>query len=273
MTRFEFVFVFLCIFAICNGQICSGHGAGPVVCCSGYVWVDSSKSCEPCAVGFFGPKCALSCGYPSYGEDCQSTCHCSKELCHHVLGCFNNQHEVTISRLCSGPSGLDCCTGYFWNSSLITCEPCNIGYHGPNCKEQCIYPSYGKDCQLKCNCLKESCSHVYGCHKSKVCDTGFTGPNCTAPCVYPSYGKDCHLKCSCSNNICHHVYGCVKNRHTNTTTLEEVTALEEEGKKDSYMVLSIICLASVSGVLLILYIMSHAIPVTKIKSACSPIAI
>nr|XP_022294048.1 scavenger receptor class F member 1-like [Crassostrea virginica] len=88
-----FVFVFLCIFAMCYGQICSGPGAGPVVCCSGYVWVDSSKSCEPCAVGFFGPKCAISCGYPTYGEDCQSTCLCSKELCHFVLGCFENQHE------------------------------------------------------------------------------------------------------------------------------------------------------------------------------------
>nr|XP_022294047.1 protein draper-like isoform X2 [Crassostrea virginica] len=168
MTRFVFVFLFLCIFAICNGQICSGPGTGPVVCCSGYVWVDSSKSCEPCAVGFFGPQCAMSCGYPSYGKDCQSTCFCSNEMCHHVKGCFENQHEVTISRLCSGPSGLECCTGYFWNSTLITCEPCNIGFNGPNCKEQCIYPSYGKDCQLTCNCSKESCSQVYGCHKSKV---------------------------------------------------------------------------------------------------------
>nr|XP_022295137.1 multiple epidermal growth factor-like domains protein 11 [Crassostrea virginica] len=207
------VFVFLCIFAMCYGLICSGPGARPVVCCSGYVWVDSSKSCEPCAVGFFGPKCLLSCGYPSYGEECQSTCLCSNELCHHVLGCFKNQHEVSISRLCSGrPSGLDCCTGYFWNSTSITCEPCNIGYHGPNCKEQCIHPSYGKDCQLTCNCSKESCSHVYGCHKSKVCDTGFTGLNCITPCAYPSYGKDCQLKCSCSNNLCHHVNGCVIKR-------------------------------------------------------------
>ena len=96
---------------------------------------------------------------------------------------------------------------------------------------------------MKCNCSKESCNHVYGCHKSKgmvsikcfemicshnfqnltrliyfiyhtffsVCDTGNSRANCTAPCVYPSYGKDCHLKCSCSNILCHHVYGCFEN--------------------------------------------------------------
>lgn len=46
-----------------------------------------------CAVGFFGPKCDLSCGYSSYGHDCQSTCDCSNDLCHHVVGCFKSQHE------------------------------------------------------------------------------------------------------------------------------------------------------------------------------------
>lgn len=44
------------------------------------------------------------------------------------------------------------------------CIDCDIGFYGLPLKcEKCPYSSFGKDCQSKCNCTKESCNHVVGC--------------------------------------------------------------------------------------------------------------
>ncbi|XP_078314480.1 uncharacterized protein LOC144619678 [Crassostrea virginica] len=68
---------------------------------------------------------------------------------------------------CSGPGGtVRCCPGKVWNISLRSCQPCNIGFHGPNCTITCPFPGYGKDCQLKCRCSESLCSHVDGCNTS-----------------------------------------------------------------------------------------------------------
>lgn len=40
---------------------------------------------------------------------------------------------------------------------------CKVGYFGPNCDTKCVYPSYGNDCQSKCNCKDTYCDHVEGC--------------------------------------------------------------------------------------------------------------
>lgn len=45
---------------------------------------------------------------------------------------------------------------------------CPPGYFNPNnddnCKVFCRHPSYGALCGDFCNCSKEDCHHVYGCH-------------------------------------------------------------------------------------------------------------
>lgn len=46
---------------------------------------------------------------------------------------------------------------------------CNIGYIGPNCSKQCVYPSYGWKCVLECNCSKEDCNFSTGCLVQSFC--------------------------------------------------------------------------------------------------------
>lgn len=40
---------------------------------------------------------------------------------------------------------------------------CNKGYTGKNCEDACLFPSYGLDCQSKCNCTQTKCDPVDGC--------------------------------------------------------------------------------------------------------------
>lgn len=67
------------------------------------------------------------------------------------------------------PPGTDgipfCCPFYFLENNI--CEECPPGYFNPtndiNCSLPCGYPSYGAQCEGRCNCSKEDCHHVYGC--------------------------------------------------------------------------------------------------------------
>ena len=40
---------------------------------------------------------------------------------------------------------------------------CRVGYIGANCLETCSYNSYGKGCQMTCNCMKDDCDFALGC--------------------------------------------------------------------------------------------------------------
>lgn len=51
-----------------------------------------------CKVGYFGLNCDTKCVYPSYGNDCQSTCNCKETYCDHVEGCTN----LTGENICKG---------------------------------------------------------------------------------------------------------------------------------------------------------------------------
>nr|XP_022295704.1 uncharacterized protein LOC111105625 [Crassostrea virginica] len=71
---------------------------------------------------------------------------------------------------CRGNDGtVVCCGGYHWNSTLQSCQPCRIGFYGPNCSDACVYPGYGKDCQMECNCTiltvaihqMKNCSRIF----------------------------------------------------------------------------------------------------------------
>lgn len=45
---------------------------------------------------------------------------------------------------------------------------CEAGYLGPNCSVRCPYRSYGKQCQMVCNCPEASCNFAVGCQEDKV---------------------------------------------------------------------------------------------------------
>ena len=40
-----------------------------------------------CMPGYLGPNCTLSCPYPTYGEQCEGHCDCSKPSCDIATGC------------------------------------------------------------------------------------------------------------------------------------------------------------------------------------------
>lgn len=44
---------------------------------------------------------------------------------------------------------------------------CRVGYIGTNCSEPCPYNSYGKGCQMTCNCIQDDCDFALGCKKNK----------------------------------------------------------------------------------------------------------
>lgn len=49
-------------------------------------------------------------------------------------------------------------------------DECPTGYHGPECKGPCRFPSYGELCQCKCNCTEQHCNHITGCQEvSDLC--------------------------------------------------------------------------------------------------------
>lgn len=50
---------------------------------------------------------------------------------------------------------------------MIKCDrfisECKIGYSGPKCNKQCVYPSYGWKFTMECNCSEEYCNFSTGC--------------------------------------------------------------------------------------------------------------
>lgn len=41
-----------------------------------------------CMSGYTGVNCSSLCPYPFYGEHCQRTCNCSRDLCNVSTGCI-----------------------------------------------------------------------------------------------------------------------------------------------------------------------------------------
>lgn len=42
---------------------------------------------------------------------------------------------------------------------------CKVGFGGPGCVKQCMFPSYGKNCRSECSCIKSACHYACGCDK------------------------------------------------------------------------------------------------------------
>lgn len=46
-----------------------------------------------------------------------------------------------------------------------TDRKCDPGTFGPKCEHVCPYPHYGNQCLSECNCSKDHCNPVNGCHE------------------------------------------------------------------------------------------------------------
>lgn len=121
-----------------------------------------------------------------------------------------------------------------WNEILHKCEECNVGFlANNNCSIPCRYPSYGNNCQSKCNCLQIDCHPATGCKDGSPtisspllisskqtnspelfttneieCPSGYTGNQCNISCRYPSFGYLCQFECKCSEKRCNFTNGC-----------------------------------------------------------------
>uniref|UniRef100_A0A8W8JBY4 Uncharacterized protein n=1 Tax=Magallana gigas TaxID=29159 RepID=A0A8W8JBY4_MAGGI len=62
--------------------------------------------------------------------------------------------------------------GFALNHSTGLCQKCPVGYYRLNCSEQCIYPTYGGDCQSECKCSRDKCNFVTGCSQGQKEATG-----------------------------------------------------------------------------------------------------
>eukprot|EP00105_Crassostrea_gigas_P036578 XP_019920726.1 PREDICTED: uncharacterized protein LOC109617997 [Crassostrea gigas] len=72
--------------------------------------------------------------------------------------------ESNLLNMCTNINGtLECCEGYKLDIALDTCIPCERGFTGINCVTNCIYPSYGQDCQSLCDCNATYCHYANGC--------------------------------------------------------------------------------------------------------------
>nr|XP_022295387.1 multiple epidermal growth factor-like domains protein 10 [Crassostrea virginica] len=60
---------------------------GIKVCCSGYIWNETTRICDECPPGYSGTDCEFMCYPPYYGARCLQTCQCPRDLCDAVSGC------------------------------------------------------------------------------------------------------------------------------------------------------------------------------------------
>lgn len=64
-----------------------GSFQGTTTCCSGSYWSKEKSACEKCPLGYHSFNCSETCKFPTFGDDCQHICNCSKDLCSHNNGC------------------------------------------------------------------------------------------------------------------------------------------------------------------------------------------
>ncbi|XP_062577923.1 uncharacterized protein LOC134239796 [Saccostrea cucullata] len=71
-----------------NQEVCDSN-TGPV-CCDGYYREQITGNCIRCRPGYFDLNCSKKCGYPTYGEQCQKICRCTRTQCNFSHGCIVN---------------------------------------------------------------------------------------------------------------------------------------------------------------------------------------
>jgi hypothetical protein len=80
------------------------------------------------------------------------------------------QSIISMIQKCSSSSNCTLNTVKALSSTLSltlnSFTECPDGYFGPSCEQLCPYPTFGKDCQMECNCSKKVCSPRLGCKGS-----------------------------------------------------------------------------------------------------------
>lgn len=51
----------------------------------------------------------------------------------------------------------------FFENIKLASEGCNPGYFRENCRAKCVYPYFGKDCRVRCDCGENLCVVSSGC--------------------------------------------------------------------------------------------------------------
>uniref|UniRef100_A0A8W8JGW9 Sushi domain-containing protein n=1 Tax=Magallana gigas TaxID=29159 RepID=A0A8W8JGW9_MAGGI len=72
----------------CNPGYYQLENTDEFISCDGNIWQPTNFECIQCMSGFTGVNCSSLCPYPYYGEDCQRTCNCSRDLCNVSTGCI-----------------------------------------------------------------------------------------------------------------------------------------------------------------------------------------
>lgn len=88
-------FIFCLTWKLSMG-IC-GSFQGTTTCCSGSFWSEEKSACEKCPLGYHSFNCSEICKFPTFGDDCQHICNCSKDLCSHINGCNLSKGNVNSS--------------------------------------------------------------------------------------------------------------------------------------------------------------------------------
>ncbi|XP_052711376.1 scavenger receptor class F member 1-like [Crassostrea angulata] len=150
-----------------------------------------------CLPGRIGENCSIPCRYPSYGSKCQKECICGESQCSPVTGCMES--SVTLFTI-------PVSSRVIVTSPFRTSKSCPIGYMGNDCKQQCRFPNYGKECQSFCKCTSDFCDHIDGCNISEIENNSKF--ECDKPCLFEDHGIYCHLNCTCSQHMWNNLTGC-----------------------------------------------------------------
>ncbi|XP_078321485.1 uncharacterized protein LOC111111803 [Crassostrea virginica] len=142
-----------------------------------------NKTGGACEVGYHGSDCAKHCPYPSYGQNCALRCNCIDKDCHYQNGCNKSRGDIngtiakgqTTEKTINRRGNTKHIHGTIAKSHTTeitikrtgNTKPCETGFNGSSCYQQCPYPSYGLNCASKCNCIYKDCHYQYGCKKSR----------------------------------------------------------------------------------------------------------
>nr|XP_022341303.1 uncharacterized protein LOC111135482 [Crassostrea virginica] len=89
----------LTIISLLSNRINAGkcYRNGTEVCCSGYIWNQTTGLCDKCPAGYTGQSCFYKCHYPSYGQECDESCDCPTELCDYLFGCPTISTNIPVT--------------------------------------------------------------------------------------------------------------------------------------------------------------------------------
>ncbi|XP_062602666.1 uncharacterized protein LOC134264389 [Saccostrea cucullata] len=106
-----FIHLFYLLFNLILLKIDSKQCPGLSKCCFGYMWNATVQQCIPCKTGFVGLNCTRKCPYPTYGDECQKNCACTKDLCNFSTGCeikfTTSLFDTSVSDMKSSQSDIE----------------------------------------------------------------------------------------------------------------------------------------------------------------------